>query len=106
VGAYRLPERRPFGRHGLVALILVLGLTVSLAERVFAGEIYSNSAVHSGACSAKVQHRDTDAVRWAPPVPAYSLLWTAERSPDAAPIDRPYFHPHYDSLYNRPPPVS
>jgi hypothetical protein len=89
----------------LVALIVALGLTVSLAGRVFAGTIYPGTAIHSGAASAKVQHRDTDAVRWAPPATVYSLLWTAEPFLTPEPVQQAFFHPHYDSLYNRPPPI-
>lgn len=106
VGAEQLPKRPLRSRRGLVALIVVLGLTVSLAGRVFAIETYSTTAIHSGFSSAKVQHRDTDAVRWAPPTPLYSLLWIAESSTKAETVQRAYFHPHYDSLYNRPPPIS
>jgi hypothetical protein len=105
VGAEQLPERRLLSRRSVVALIVVLGLTVSLAGRVFSGDTYSTTAIHSGVSSAKVQHRDADAVRWAPPAPLYSLLWTAERSLNAEPVEQAYFHPHYDSLYNRPPPI-
>ncbi len=101
-----MTERRFSSLRGLIALIAVLGLTITLAGRVFENSLYSTTSVYSGSALQKIQHRDADASRWAPPPATYALLWTAERSPVFEPIEQIYFHPHYDSLYNRPPPLS
>ena len=99
-------ERRFFSLRGFVALLAIVALTVTLAGRVFHADIYNTSSAHSASAYEKVQHRDVDASRWAPPEATYALLWATERSPDIEPTEQVYFHPHYDSLYNRPPPVS
>lgn len=100
-----MTKRRLFSRPGLLVLLAVLGLTVSLATRVFGGEVYSSTSIHSGSTCAKIQHRDSDASRWVPPVATYALLWGSEPSAVFQPADQIQFHPHYDSLYNRPPPT-
>jgi hypothetical protein len=105
LGADRVTERRLLSRRGLLVLIAVLGLAVSLAGRVFAGEIYSSASIHSGSTCAKVQHRDSDAARWVPPTAVYVLLWASQRSFRIGPADQIQFHLHYDCLYNRPPPT-
>lgn len=101
-----MTERRFFSLRGFVALLAILGLTITLAGRVFNSDIYRATSAHSASACEKVQHRDADASRWAPPEATYALLWTTERSPASDPIEQVYFHPHYDSLYNRPPPTS
>lgn len=101
-----MTERRLFSRRGLLVFVAVLGLTVSLAARLFSGEIYSSTSIHSGSTCAKVQHRDSDASRWVPPIAVYVLLWTSQRSTDIQTSEQIQFHPHYDSLYNRPPPLA
>jgi len=99
-------ERRLFSRRGFVALFAILALTVSLAGRVFHGGIYRATSVHSAQGYAKVQHRDTDASQWVPPTATCALLWITELSTNFEPIGQKHFQLHYDSLYNRPPPVS
>jgi hypothetical protein len=99
-------ERRLFSRRGLVALFVVLALTVSLAGRVFHSVIYSTGSVHSAPGYEKVQHRDTDASQWVPPTATCALLWISEPSNNFEPIGQNHFRLHYDSLYNRPPPLS
>jgi hypothetical protein len=106
VGAEPVTERRLFSLRGLVALIAVLGLTITLAGRVFEGSFYPGTSVYSGSAHQKVQHRDADGSRWVPPVATYVLLWTSARSPNIEPIEQIHFHPHYESLYNRPPPIN
>lgn len=106
VGAEHVSERRIFCRRGLVALLAVLALSVSLAGRVFPGVVYQSTSVYSGSACERVQHRDADALRWVPPTAVYTLLWTTESAISSEPLGQIHFHPHYDSLYNRPPPVS
>jgi hypothetical protein len=106
VGAEQVAERRLFSRRGLVALCAVVALTVSLAGRVFHSVIYSTASIHSAQGYEKVQHRDTDASQWVPPTATCALLWITEPSTNFEPIGQKHFRLHYDSLYNRPPPVS
>jgi hypothetical protein len=106
LGADHVMERRLLSRRGLLVLVAVLGLTVSLAGRVFNGAIYNSTSIHSGSTCAKVQHRDSDAARWVPPTAVYVLLWASERADRIQPAEQIQFHPHYESLYNRPPPVA
>jgi hypothetical protein len=97
-----MSERRFFS--GFVALLAIVGLTITLAGRVFHADVYHTPSAHSASAYEKVQHRDADASRWSPPEATYALLSTTERSPDVGPTEQVYFHPHYDFLYNRPPP--
>lgn len=106
LGADHVTERRLLSRRGLLVLVAVIGLTVSLAGRVFNGAIYNSTSVHSGSTCAKVQHRDSDATRWVPPTTVYVLLWSSERADRIQPAEQIQFHPHYESLYNRPPPIA
>lgn len=101
-----MTQRRLFSRRGALAVLAILALTVSLAGRVFGGSVYSSTSIHSGCSCVKMQHRDSDAARWAPPVATYALLWSSERSGSIEPAEQVQFHPHYDSLYNRPPPIA
>ena len=103
VGAEPVSKRRFFNR--VVALLAILGLTITLAGRVFHVDIYHTPSAHSASGYEKVQHRDADASRWVPPEATYTLLWTTQRSAGIEPSQQVYFHPHYDSLYNRPPPL-
>ena len=100
-----MTEQRLFSRRGLLVILAVLGLTVSLATRVFGGEVHHSTSIYSASSCPKVQHRDSDASRWVPPVATYALLWTSEPSTSFHPLGQIRFHPHYDSLYNRPPPL-
>jgi len=88
-------ERRCYSLRGFVALLAILGLTITLAGRVFHADIYHTSSAHSASAGEKVQHRDADASRWAPPEATCALLWTTERSPDIDPTEQFYFHLHY-----------
>ena len=106
VGAEQVAERRLFSRRGLVAFCAVVALTVSLAGRVCHSVDYSTTSIHSAPGYDKVQHRDTDASQWVPPTATCALLWTTERSNPVEPIGQNHFRLHYDSLYNRPPPIS
>ena len=101
-----MTERRLFGRRELVAVFAILALTVSLAGRVFHACVYPTASIHSAQGSEKVQHRDTDASQWVPPTATCALLWITESSTNFEPIGQKHFQLHYDSLYNRPPPVS
>jgi hypothetical protein len=106
VGPESVTERRLSSRHELVALVAVFGLTITLAGRVFHDGFYPAASVYSGSAIQKVQHRDADASRWVPPPAIYTLLWTSEPSPRTERAEQSYFHLDYESLHNRPPPLS
>lgn len=106
VGAEPVTARRFSNMRALVALIVALGLTVTLAGRVFQDTVCSTTSVRSSATLQKVQHRDSDASRWAPPPATYVLLWGTERSSRLEPLEQAYFHLNSESLHNRPPPAS
>jgi hypothetical protein len=99
-------ERRILSRRGLVIACVVFALTASLADRVFYDKLYEKAAVQSSSLRTKVQHRDQDASQCAPPVAQFSLLWTAEPSAPSEATEQFHVRLHYDSLYNRPPPLS
>jgi hypothetical protein len=106
VGAEEVAERRILSRRGMVIALVAFALTASLAERVFYGHLCEKAAVHSSSLSKKVQHRDKDASQCIPPVAQFSLLWTAEPSAPSEATEQFHVRLHYDSLYNRPPPLS
>lgn len=105
VGYNPLAERRVLSLRGAVSLLAIAAITLSLASRVFHREFFIDHALHA-ATHQLVQHRDTDAAEWIPPVCSLNLLWSAEQSPTAEPVQFFYSHPQFQSLYNRPPPVS
>lgn len=105
VGDNPLAEQRLLSLRGGVTLIAIIAITLSLASRVFHPQFFSSSAFHSAAHQL-VQHRDTDAAEWIPPVCSLTLLWSAEPSPAVEPVQFFYSHPQFQSLYNRPPPLS
>ncbi len=100
-----MAERRLLSRRGLVVALVVLALSTSLATRVFHAHHYTDTAAHSSSVGEKVQHRDKDAVEWAPPTAHLVVLWVAEPTISSETDDNVYVNLHYDSLYNRPPPV-
>ena len=100
-----LSGRRIFSVKGVTVAVAVLAITLSLAGRVFHGQVFLTHSIHSSAYQL-VQHRDTDATEWIPPVCTFTLLWGAEHSPVVEPSDPFYPHEQFQSLYNRPPPLS
>ena len=104
MGAERVLEVRPFSRRGLAVALVIFALTTSLATRVFHGSIGNKAEASSSSVYQKVQHRDKDAIEWAVTVAEVCVLWVTE--PSVVPENNETVHarPHYDSLYNRPPP--
>ena len=101
-----MPETRPFSCRGLAVALVVFALTASLATRVFHGSTGSKAEVSSTSDYQKVQHRDKDAIEWAPPTAELCVFWVSE--PSAVPENSETVHVrlHHDSLYNRPPPLA
>jgi hypothetical protein len=106
VGENQLAERPLLSWRGVLILVAAFAITLSLANRVFEGQIFNTPTAHSGLAHAKIQHRDTDAAQWVPPVATFTILWSSESSSAVEISDPLYSRPHYESLYNRPPPVS
>lgn len=100
-----LSERRVLSVKGVTVLIAVVAITLSLASRVFHGQFFPNHSVHSSSHQV-VQHRDTDAAEWVPPACTLVLLWGTEHSGVIDPIEPTYPREQFQSLYNRPPPLS
>jgi hypothetical protein len=80
VGAEQVAERRISSRRGMVIALVVFARTVTLADRVFCGQLCEKAAVHSSSLSKKVQHRDTDASQCIPPTVFATLDGGAFRS--------------------------
>jgi hypothetical protein len=106
VGENQLAERRLLSWRGVLILVAAFAITLSLANRVFEGQIFNTPTVFSGLAHAKIQHRDNDSANWVPPTAAFTILWTSESSAAVEISDPLYERPHYESLHNRPPPAS
>lgn len=106
MGAERVQSGHLSSRRGFVVALLVFGLTVSLATRGFHGSVHTKVEVRSSDDYQKVLHRDKDALEWSPSAPEVCLLWVTELSISIAQSTPVFDRPHYDSLYNRPPPIA
>lgn len=99
-----MSPRPLFSRHTLIIGLAILGLTISLANRVVHVSLDVKPAAHADSDYSKVQHRDKDAFEWVAPVASMCFLWVTEYSPSSEPIEKTSFRLQYDKLYNRPPP--
>ena len=106
VGAEQVAEKQVLNLRGFVISLTILVLIISLASRTVQGGIYTKSTVHSASVSTKIQHRDKDASVWVAPVATFSFVSVAEPSILRTSTQRVLLYLHYDSLYNRPPPIS
>ena len=107
VGYGQPAERRLLSRRGVMALLAILALTVSLANRVPHTLSFDKApTAHSSSSTEKIQHRDQDASRWVASAATFALLWASEPS---VPLDADRRVPvrlQDNSLHNRPPPLS
>lgn len=101
-----MPKGLLISRRGFVVALVAIALTTSLATRVFHGSFGSKVEVSSTSVYQKVQHRDKDAAEWVPASTELCLLWLTEVSLCAEQDDSVHARPHYNSLYNRPPPLA
>jgi hypothetical protein len=89
----------------LLAIVAILVLTATLASRTAQVTIHRQTTVSADTQKPKIQHRDNDGSKWAPPA-VISEPFYLEVFP--APIQRnddPLLPVHVDkSSYNRPPP--
>ena len=106
VGAEQVAEKRFLSFRGLVVFASVVVLIVSLAGRTPHVVVCKNATVQSSSAAAQIQHRDKDGAEWVAPAATFSLLSLIEPSVVHASTEEFLVYPHYDSLYNRPPPIS
>ena len=106
LGAEQVPKVRLLSGRGIAVALVVFALSASLATRVFHNAFSTTSQVQSSSSYQKIQHRDKDAAEWVPPAAELSILWVKETFvvPDLG--EEPHVRVHYESLYNRPPPVA
>jgi len=90
----------------LVVVLAIAAITASLANRFVRLSIDQAPAAHSLTSKAKIQHRDRDADERAFAAADFSLLWLAEPATTVEHIQPVHVRVEYDSLHNRPPPVS
>jgi hypothetical protein len=103
--ASRKPELR-LGRFA-VALLSILALTISLANRTADLKLSTHTSVESQARKGEVQHRDRDAFVWAPILANSGPFYLAVSAEPIMPEESLVFSEQVDScLYNRPPPLS
>lgn len=105
MGVERVPKVRLLSGRGIAVALVVFALTASLAARVFHDSYNTTSQVQSSSSYQKVQHRDKDASEWVPPTSELSILWVEEASLVPETRDELHLRVHYESLYNRPPPI-
>jgi hypothetical protein len=101
----KMPGRRVFGLRGMVVVVAIAALTVSLASRTFPGNFHPKVSVHGATSGAKIQHRDKNASEWVPPTPLFTQLPVSEPSLARPPQEKVLVVLHFESLYNRPPPI-
>lgn len=90
----------------MAVALVVFALTASLPTSVFHSSFTSGAQVRSSSSYQKIQHRDEDASEWVPPVAELSLLWVEQASVTPDYDQEPQVEVHYESLYNRPPPIA
>lgn len=63
-------------RRAIVVWVAMLALAVTLALRTVHLPSGDAATFQSNAQSAKIQHRNNDAVRWVPVIPTVLLAWS------------------------------
>ena len=94
--------RRPFPWRRWLVCLAILALNAHLANR-FHLPLDGSATVQTN--TAKVQHMDQDAYRWAPPVVSLSVLLLPAPATPVLADERGYLPPHIPCLYDRPPPA-
>jgi hypothetical protein len=101
----KTPERRVLRLCGLLACLVIVCLTVTLANRTVHISA-SDKVTVSSVSAAKIQHRDKDSLEWVCVLVALAMLSVPEASFAHHPSDRELLDLQYESLHNRPPPIS
>src|SRR5262249_4523780 len=99
------PKRRLLSLRGLLACLVIVCLTVTLANRTVHISASDKATIRS-VSAAKIQHRDKDSLEWVCLLVAVPMLWVPEATFTPQPSDRELLDLHYESLHNRPPPLS
>jgi len=103
---------KPRGRcvpsvRAIVVGMAMLALVTSLASRTVHLPQSDVTSLQSNVPSAKIQHRNTNAMRWIPVVPAVLLAWSPTPVEQIAVQDEPLRSIFVDAgLNTRPPPQS
>ncbi|HZU44705.1 MAG TPA: hypothetical protein VE994_18650 [Terriglobales bacterium] len=93
--------------RAIVVCMAMLALVTSLASRTVHLPNSDVTSFQSNALSAKIQHRNTNAARWMPTVPAVLLAWSPTPIEKIAVQDEPLRSIFVDAgLNTRPPPQS
>jgi len=106
VGAEQVAKKGVFSLRGLIVSFAILALTVSLANRTVHLSFSDTPRVHSSSPDAKIQHCDKDHSGWISPIAKFVVSFVIEPSLTPSPTNRVVVALNYDSLYNRPPPIS
>jgi hypothetical protein len=106
LGAERVPKVCLLSSRGIAVALVVFALIASLPTRVLNSSFTAGPHVQSSSSHQKIQHRDKDAFEWVPPVSELSILWVEEASVPPEFHDELHVPVHYESLYNRPPPIA
>ena len=101
-----MAKKRFFSLRGSIVSLTILALTVSLANRTVRLHFSDTPTVHSSSPDAKIQHRDKDHAGWIAPIAKLVVSFVIEPSLKPPAAGRVVVALHYDSLYNRPPPIS
>ena len=91
----------------LIAILGIVVLTTTLASRTADVTVHRLTCATSPTQKAKIQHRNDDGARWAPPALSAEPFYLAV-SPRRVEVQQaPLLPTHVDaSLYDRPPPRS
>ena len=93
--------------RAIVVYVAMLALVTSLASRTVHLPNSDLTSFQSNAPSAKIQHRNTNAVRWIPVIPAVVLAWSPTPIQEIAVQDEPLRSIFVNAgLNTRPPPQS
>jgi hypothetical protein len=102
---HRLVRQRVW-HQGLLILLTIVGLSVSLATRVWHVVPVHGVSVQASVSQGMRQHMDRDAAHWVSPVSRFAFLHVTTFYPKFAPAGPPLPAALFDkSLYNRPPPA-
>ena len=106
VGAKHVAKRRLSSLRGVIVSFAILALTVSLANRTVHLSFSDTPGVYSSSPDARIQHCDKDHSGWFSPIAKFVVSFVIEPSLNPSPTNRVVVALNYDSLYNRPPPIS
>lgn len=102
----QVPAQPLLSGRGLLAYLVILCLTITLANRTVHVTSFDKVTAKSASTSAKIQHRDKDGSEWVAPPEHFAIRWISEQGFAPRPSGRELLDLHCESLNNRPPPIS